>query len=100
MPKPVIVAVDYEPAVLGAVERDLRRKYGGQDVTDEEVLSRFFTSKEDVDRMHAAGPARTFETNGNPLLHLVAELSRRSERNSVFIQRPNFSIHLEKRRAP
>jgi oxaloacetate decarboxylase (Na+ extruding) subunit alpha len=80
--------------------RDLRRKYGGQDVTDEEVLSRFFTSKEDVDRMHAAGPARTFETNGNPLLHLVAELSRRSERNSVFIQRPNFSIHLEKRRAP
>src|SRR5436190_21043576 len=28
MAKPVIVAVDDEPAVLGAVERDLRRKYG------------------------------------------------------------------------
>ena len=28
MPKPVILAVDDEPAVLGAVERDLRRKYG------------------------------------------------------------------------
>jgi oxaloacetate decarboxylase alpha subunit len=79
--------------------QDLRQKYGGQGVTDEEMLSRFFTSKEDVDRMHAAGPARTFETNGNPLLNLVAELSKQTERNSVFIRRPNFSIRLEKRRA-
>jgi oxaloacetate decarboxylase alpha subunit len=79
--------------------QDLRQKYGGQGVTDEEVLSRFFTSKEDIDRMHAAGPARTFETNGNPLLNLVAELSKQTERNRVFIQRPNFSIRLEKRRA-
>jgi oxaloacetate decarboxylase (Na+ extruding) subunit alpha len=79
--------------------QDLRQKYGGQGVTDEEVLSRFFTSKEDVDRMHAAGPARTFETNGNPLLNLVGELTKQTERNSVFIRRPNFSIRLEKRRA-
>jgi len=28
MPKPVILAVDDEPAVLSAVERDLRRRYG------------------------------------------------------------------------
>src|SRR5438093_362163 len=79
--------------------QDLRRKYGGRGVTDEEVLSRFFTSKEDVDRMHAAGPARTYATNGNPLLNLVAELSKQTERTSVFIERPNFSIRLEKRRA-
>jgi len=79
--------------------QDLRQKYGGQGVTDEEMLSRFFTSKEDVDRMHAAGPARTFETNGNPLLNLVAELAKQTERNSVFIRRSNFSIRLEKRRA-
>ena len=79
--------------------QDLRRKYGGQGVSDEEVLSRFFTSKEDVDRMHAAGPARTYATNGNPLLNLVAELSKQTERSSVFIQKPNFSIRLEKRRA-
>ena len=79
--------------------QDLRRKYGGQGVSDEEVLSRFFTSKEDVERMHAAGPARTYATNGNPLLNLVAELSKQTERTSVFIERPNFSIRLVKRRA-
>lgn len=78
--------------------QDLRRKYGGAGVSDEEVLLRFFSSKDDVDRMHAAGPARTYGTGGNPLLNLVAELSKQTERNSVFIQKPNFSLRLEKRR--
>jgi oxaloacetate decarboxylase alpha subunit len=78
--------------------QDLRQKYGGQGVTDEEVLSRFFTSKEDVDRMHAAGPARPFETNGNPLLNLVAQLSTQTERRSVFIRTGDFSVRLERRR--
>jgi oxaloacetate decarboxylase (Na+ extruding) subunit alpha len=78
---------------------DLRRKYGGAGVSDEEVLLRFFSSKEDVERMRAAGPPRAYNTHGSPLLNLVAELSKKTERNSVFIQRPNFSLRLEKRRA-
>ena len=48
--------------------------------------------------MHAAGPARNFQTTAHPLLNLVAELSKRTERNSVLIQRPNFSLRLERRR--
>jgi len=78
--------------------QDLRRKYGGQGVSDEELLLRFFTSKDDVDRMHAAGPARAYLPNGNPLLNLVAELSKQTERNSVYIQNSKFTLHLEKRR--
>ncbi len=77
--------------------QDLRRKFGGQGGSDEEVLLRFFTSKEDVERMHAAGPARNYSSNGNPLVNLVAELSKQSDRSSIYIQRPNFSIRLEKR---
>ena len=76
---------------------DLRRKYGGQGVSDEEVLLRFFTSKEDVEQMHAAGPPRSYSANGNPLLNLVAELSKQTDRSSIYIQRPNFSLRLEKR---
>ncbi len=49
--------------------------------------------------MHAAGPARVFPINGNPLSNLVAELSKQTERKSVFIQRPDFSLRLERRRA-
>jgi hypothetical protein len=33
------------------------------------------------------------------LLKLVEELSKQTERNSVFIQKPNFSLRLQKRRA-
>ncbi|MGH7818112.1 MAG: hypothetical protein ACREOR_12040, partial [Candidatus Binatia bacterium] len=77
--------------------QDLRKRFGGQGISDEEVLSRFFTSKEDVERMHAAGPARTYAANGNPLLNLVAELAKTNERSSVFISKRDFSLRLEKR---
>ena len=77
---------------------DLRRKYGGAGMSDEEVVSRFFTSAEDVKRMRAAGPPRSYRANRNPLVDLVGELSKKTERNSVFIQNPNFSIRLLKRR--
>jgi hypothetical protein len=63
------------------------------------VLLRFFSSKEDVERMRAAGPARVYNRGGKPLLKLVEELSKQTERNSVFIQKPNFSLRLQKRRA-
>ncbi len=78
--------------------QDLRRKYGGPGVSDEEVVSRFFTSKEDLERMRAAGPPRSYNTNGNPLRHLLDALSRPSERNQVFIRNAEFSLRLEKRR--
>jgi len=78
--------------------QDLRRKYGGQGVSDEELLLRFFTSKDDIDRMHAAGPVRAYSPAGNPLLNLVAELSKQTERNSVYIQNSEFTLHLERRR--
>jgi oxaloacetate decarboxylase alpha subunit len=78
--------------------QDLRRKYGGPGVSDEEVLLRFFSSKEDVERMRAAGPARTYSTERNPLVNLVATLSKKDERNSVMIRNRNFSLRMEKRR--
>ena len=78
--------------------QDLRRKYGGPGIGDEEVLLRFFSSKEEVDKMRAAGPARSYTTHGNPLLNLVKELARRPRRSSVYIRRGNLTLRLEKRR--
>ena len=76
--------------------QDLRRKYGGPGVSDEDILLRFFSSKEDVERMRAAGPPRSYSPNGNPLLKLVAELSKQEDPGSVFIQRPGFSLRLQR----
>jgi oxaloacetate decarboxylase alpha subunit len=77
--------------------QELRRKYRGPSASDEEVLLRFFTSEEEVDKMRAAGPARSYTANGNPLLDLVAQLAKQKDRNSVFIQRPGFSLRMHKR---
>ena len=76
---------------------DLRSKYGGSGVSDEEVLLRFFSSKEDVEQMKAAGPPRSYTTGGNPLLKLVKELTRRPRQNSVYIRRGDLAVRLEKR---
>ncbi len=78
--------------------QDLRRKYGGHGVSDEELLLRFFTSKEDVERMRAAGPARSFSGNGNPLLNLIAEISKDEKRSRVYIENRNFTLRMERRR--
>jgi oxaloacetate decarboxylase alpha subunit len=77
--------------------QDLRRKYGGPGVSDEEILLRFFSSKEDVERMKAAGPPRSYMTSANPLVGLVAELTKRPRRNSVYIRRGNFALRLATR---
>jgi oxaloacetate decarboxylase alpha subunit len=77
--------------------QDLRRKHGGPGVSDEEVLLRFFSSKEEVERMKAAGPARSYATTGKPLLNLVEELSKRTRRNNVYIRRDGLTLRLEKR---
>jgi oxaloacetate decarboxylase alpha subunit len=77
--------------------QDLRRKYGGPGVSDEEVLLRFFSSKEYVDRMKAAGPPRSYLSNGNRVLNLVEELTKRPRQNSVYIRRADFALRLEKR---
>ena len=77
----------------------LRKKYGSDGAGDEVILLRFFSSKEDVDKMHAAGPARSYTANGNPLLNFVTELAKQKNRASVFIQRPGFSLRLQKRSA-
>ncbi len=77
---------------------DLRRKHGGAGVSDEEVLLRFFSSKEDVERMRAAGPPRSYTNLRNPILNLLENLSKTNDRHRVFIQNQNFSLRMERRR--
>jgi oxaloacetate decarboxylase alpha subunit len=79
--------------------RDLRRKYGGAGVADEEVVLRFFTSEKDVAHMRAAGPARAYSSGGNPLLNLIAQVSKQTDLNSVYIRNRNFSLRVVRRRS-
>jgi oxaloacetate decarboxylase alpha subunit len=77
--------------------QDLRRKYGGPGLSDEELLLRFFSSKEDVEKMKTAGPPRSYASHSNSLVGLIAELTMRPHRNSVYIRRGDLALRLEKR---
>jgi oxaloacetate decarboxylase alpha subunit len=79
--------------------QELRRKLGGPGVSDKEILLRFFTSKEDVDNMRAAGPARLYANGRNPLLHLLEELTRITNRSSISVRSGDVSVHLRRNSA-
>jgi len=78
--------------------KELRQKFGGPGVSDEELLLRFFAGKEDVETMRAAGPARMYTSARNPLLTLIEELTKKTDRQMIHIQKGDLSLRLEKRR--
>lgn len=75
---------------------DMRRKYGGPQVSDEDVLLRWLMSKDEVDAMRAAEPAGDYVTTGHPVVGLIRDLSRRTDCNRIRVQKPDFSLTLEK----
>ncbi len=76
---------------------DMRRKFGGPGVSDEDLLLRWLTSKEEVDAMHQAGPPVEYTAAGPPLVALVRELTARTGISRIRVQKPGLSLTLAKR---
>ncbi len=79
---------------------EMRRTYGGPGVSDEDLLLRWLTSKEEVDAMHAAGPPTEYLTARQPLLTLVEELAKRTGQRRIQVRKPGFSLTLGKSDGP
>lgn len=77
--------------------RELRRKLGGPGVSDDELLLRFFTGKEEVAAMRAAGPPKEYLSARHPLVTLIGELAKRSDCRQIYIDKGGLSLRLEKR---
>ncbi|MBI4526435.1 MAG: hypothetical protein HY695_21770 [Deltaproteobacteria bacterium] len=75
---------------------EVRRKIGGRDVSDDEVLLRWLLHKEEIEAMRAAGPPKEYVTATNPVLALIQELTRRTDYSEIRVQRPGLSLTLEK----
>jgi oxaloacetate decarboxylase alpha subunit len=78
-----------------ASAEELRWRLGGPALSDEELLLRFFTSEEDVKKLRAAGPPPLFDAR-TPLLVLLEELSKKSDRSTIYFQKGDLSLRLEK----
>ena len=75
---------------------DMRQSHGGPGVSDEELMLRWITSREEVAAMRAAGPPEEYLTAGQPLVNLVRALTTRTDCSRIRVQKPGFSLRLEK----
>jgi oxaloacetate decarboxylase alpha subunit len=75
---------------------EIRRDLDAENVSDEELLLRSLVRQEDIEATHAAGPAKEYITEGDPLLSLVEELSRLADTDTIQVSRPGFSLTLRK----
>ena len=76
---------------------EVRRKFGGASVSDEELLLRVYAGEDAVKGMNAAGASREHLNGTQPLMRLIEELSKKKDCNQVFISRPGLSLTLGKR---
>jgi len=76
--------------------QEVRRKFGGPGVSDEELVLRVIAGESAVKAMLAAGAPREYLCTSQPLVRLVGELTKRSDRRQVFIQKDGLTLRLEK----
>jgi oxaloacetate decarboxylase (Na+ extruding) subunit alpha len=81
---------------------DIRARYGGPGVSDEEILLRMECSDAELAAMRAAGPPRDYEhlDAHTPLVALVEQLTRRPDRAYVHIERGDLALTLARHAPP
>ena len=76
--------------------QQVRQKFGGPGVSDEELVLRVIAGAAAVKAMLAAGAPKKYLSAGQPLVRLIGELSRRRDCRQVYIQKNGFTLRLEK----
>jgi oxaloacetate decarboxylase alpha subunit len=76
--------------------KEVRQKFGGPGVSDEELVLRVIAGEAAVKAMLAAGAPQEYLSARQPLVRLIGELSKRKDCRQVFIQKNDFTLRLEK----
>ncbi len=76
---------------------EVRRKFGGAGVSDEELVLRLFAGIDEVKAMYAAASPREYLSARRPLVWLIEELTKRRDCNQIHVRKSGFSLILEKR---
>ena len=78
--------------------QEVRRKFGAN-ISDEELILRFYAGDQYVDALQNDGRPREYLDGNQPLVKLIEQLSKRKDSNQIYIKRPGFSVRMEKRAA-
>ena len=74
--------------------KEVRRKFGGPGVSDDDLLLRYFAGEDEVASMRAAGPSETTIGARLPLMRLVEKLIKRTACNYIRVQKGAHSLTL------
>ena len=77
--------------------KEVRQKFGGPGVSDEELVLRVIAGEAAVKAMLAAGAPREYVSAGLPLIKLIGELTKRKDCNQVYIRKGEMMLRLEKK---
>jgi len=76
--------------------KELRARYGGPDVSDDELLLRIATDKDSVAAMREASPGRTYDGQSESLVALVDRLGSYKTIKQVYVQKGALSIAISR----
>ncbi len=74
---------------------EVRRKVGGSNVSDEELVLRVIAGDPAVDAMLAAGAPKDYRALSQPLALLICELAKRKQYRQIYIQKNELTLRLE-----
>ncbi|HWO42391.1 MAG TPA: hypothetical protein VNO43_11370 [Candidatus Eisenbacteria bacterium] len=78
---------------------EVRRKFGGPGVSDEELILRVIAGQAAVKAMLAAGAPKAYVTATRPLIQLISELTRR-DYSRVYIRKGELVLRIERNCPP
>jgi oxaloacetate decarboxylase alpha subunit len=79
--------------------KEVRQKFGGPGVSDEELVLRVIAGEQAVKTMLAAGAPKEYLSAHQPLVRLIAELSKRKDCRQVYIiQKDGLTLQLVKQK--
>jgi oxaloacetate decarboxylase alpha subunit len=71
---------------------EVRKQYGGPNLSDEELIMRYYAGPEFVDALKSAPPRKEYLDARKPLVKLVEELGNKKDLAHVYIKKGEFSI--------
>ena len=76
---------------------EVRKQYGSPNLSDEELLLRFYAGPEFVDALKTAPPRKEYLNAREPLIKLIEDLVRKRDRGHVYIRKDNFTLSAGRR---
>jgi oxaloacetate decarboxylase alpha subunit len=76
---------------------EVRKKFGGPGVSDEELILRVIAGEAAVKAMLAAGAPRKYVSATQPLVKLIGELTQRQDYKQVYIRKGDLTLRFERK---